>query len=279
MGISVSVDSWVQQTIEEITAKSYPQKNAIYKRLITSASFPSEIFVVESDFFAALCEDKSGNLNNVITTCLEELVSSDSLTQLNSAALLLRIFPFLCRPKSPINFEDLCIGHIKIFGKDTCPGAHIVNVALSLLNDFPFDDAQTLFDMVNGHMPIFDLLGFVIFVMLKEFHNPTLYHQMIISIQTDMGNIINVLFNYVFAGGRNESIIGLLTLLMFHPSGSFNRYTTEFLEQGGQLSAKLVQIENNDTDLMCMLCAVAIQRDDAKPSLPPPTIPVSMYRC
>lgn len=264
MGISVSVDSWVQQTIEELSTKAYPPGDRIYRRLVTSASFPSEIFVLEPEFFEELVRSKKGNLDNVINVCLEHLTSNDSVVRLNSATLLLRIFPFLWSEDSPIDFQAFIIGQRQLFGREVSPGVHIVQTALTLLSELPVENQSELFDVIDGNMPMFDLLGLVVFGMLKHFHNATLYHQMIVTIQNEASTLLNVLFNYVFVGGRKVSIISLLTLMMFHPGGNFTKFVVEFIAGGGQLSQQLVKIQGDETDISCMLCAVSMRCDDAR---------------
>ena len=267
MSMSVNVDSWVQQTIESLYSKQYDKKDPIYRRLLTSASIPSEIFVLESEYFEKLVYAKRSNLDNVINVCLKHLTSDESVLRLNSAALLLRIFPFLWKADSPLDFQSFIIGQRRLGGKEICPGQHIVRSALSLLGESPIDDPRALFDIVDGNMPVFDLLGLVVFGMLKHFGNQTLYHQMLVTIQSDASTLLNVLFNYVHAGGRKVSIIALLTLLMFHPGGDFGPLARNFVLSGGKLSQQLVRQVGDETDVMCMLCAVAISGDDARPPL------------
>ena len=264
MGISVSVDSWVQQTIEELSSKSYPAGDKIYRSLVTSASFPSEIFVLESEYFEELVHAKKNNLDNVINVCLENLTANDSVVRLNSAALLLRIFPFLWTEESPVDFEAFMLGQRQLFGRDVSPGVHIVHTALTLLSELPLTDPNELFDEIDGNMPVFDLLGLVVFGMVKHFHNQTLYHQMIVTIQNEASTLMNVLFNYVHVGGRKGSIISLLTLMMFHPGGNFTRVVLDFVSRGGQLSQQLVRTVGDETDVMCMLCAMSISGDDVR---------------
>ena len=269
MGVSVSVDvdSWVQETIEALSMKKYDLKDPIYRHLLTAASIPSEIFVLESEYFEKLVYAKKSNLDNVLNVCLEHLTSDESVVRLNSAALLLRIFPFLWKQDSPIDFPSFIIGQRKIKGHVICPGQHIVESGLALLGEFPVSDQRALFDIVDGNMPVFDLLCLVVFGMLKHFKNETLYHQMIVTIQRDVATLLNVLFNYVHVGGRKGSIISLLTLLMFHPGGDFTPHAQSFVRSGGRLSQELVKVAGNETDLMCMLCAVSLTNDDAKVAL------------
>ena len=73
MGISVSVDSWVQQTLEELCVKSYPVNDPIFNKLIYAASTPAEVFIIEPVLFEKLMLSQIENVTNILRVCIENL--------------------------------------------------------------------------------------------------------------------------------------------------------------------------------------------------------------
>jgi hypothetical protein len=267
-GISVSVDSLVEQTVDTLLKRSYPIDDPIYRRLVTSASFPSEILLLDPPILSSLISSPGDNLTHILRTCVESFASSDRAFRINSAALLLRIFPFLCGPESPIPFEQYLLTQTDIAGvRHTSPGAFIVETSLNLLVSFDASDSVAFLDDVELHIPVFDLLALTVFCLAHYFQNRTLYHQMIVVAQANLNEFCHVLFNYVGLGGRRESLIGVLTLLLFHPSESFLEYQIAYVRAGGQLSQKLCAVTNENSDYLCLLCALAMLEDDATPSV------------
>jgi hypothetical protein len=71
----------------------------------------------------------------------------------------------------------------------------------------------------------------------------------------------------VHFGGRRESLIGLFTLLLFHPSDAFSLTQQSFVRFGGRLSQNLCALAARRSDCLCLLCSLAMINDDAKPSV------------
>jgi hypothetical protein len=71
----------------------------------------------------------------------------------------------------------------------------------------------------------------------------------------------------VSLGGRREALIGVLTLLLFHPTSSFLQYQIDFVQGGGQLSRRLCAPTNDNSDYLCVLCSLAMVDDDATPAV------------
>lgn len=266
--MSVSVDSLIEQTVVGLTRTEFPIADPIYARLITSASCTSEILLLDPPVVKSLIRSPGDNLKNIISTCLEFLVSPESTCRVNAASILSRIFPFLCTSDSPIPFESYLLTQTDIAGiRKTSPGAFIVESSLNLLVSFVDSDPGTFLEDVELHVPVFDLLALTVFCLTYYFQNRTLYHQMIVVAQDNLGPFSKVLFNYVNLGGRRESLIGVLTLLLFHPSDSFLDHQITFVQQGGQLSRRLCTLTSENSDYLCLLCSLAMLNDDATPAV------------
>lgn len=266
MGISVSVDSWVQQAIEELSQKSYTIEDPIYGKLISAASFPAEIFVIEPIIFEKLMLSQVENVKNILIVCLENLFSNETQTRLNSAALLTRMFPYMCMKGYPINFETYILGSIKVFDETVAPGAEIVSTTMEFLSQLQLDDPEAILTELDGNIASFDLTILTVFILSECFNNLTLYHQLIVSASKYNNHAVLVLFHYVHNGGRQISLITLLTLLMFHPTHEFLNLSESFVKNGGNLSSQLLKIKNDETDLFCYLCSLAFH-DKTPPAL------------
>lgn len=269
VGMSVSVDSLLEPTVNVLSRTAFPLTDPIYMRLLNSVSCPSEIFLLDPLLISSLVHSPGDNLKNTISTCLELLVSDDSAPRVNSAACLSRIFPFLCTPNAPIPFESYLLTQATISGiRKTSPGCFIVESTLNLLISFEDADPSNFIENIELHIPVFDLLALTVFCLSYYFHNPTLYHQMIVVSQDNVQTFSKVLFSYVSLGGRRESLISVLTLLLFHPSDVFARSQIEYIEQGGgQLSRRLCSLTNENSDYLCLLCSLAMLNDDATPAV------------
>jgi hypothetical protein len=267
MGISVSVDSWVQQTLEDITQNVYPPGDPVYRRLVSSATFPSEILIVESDFFVRFMKCPKGNILNVLRVCLELLIAKGSGSRLNAAALLCRILPFLCSKDSEIGFQDFILGKQSLFDTEFSPAVHIVESALSLLASFKDAQGDFLVTEVNAHIVMFDLLALSIFLLRTFCENSTLFHQIVVTAQNFTNDLASVFFNYVSLGGREESIISLFSVLLFHATAIFTGYDRVFLEAGGQICSQLLIVNDRFSDVLCFLCALGFPEDHVQPPL------------
>jgi hypothetical protein len=266
--MSVAVDSWTEQAIGSLSAGPYALTDKIYKRLITSATCPAEILVLEGSDVRRLVHSPGDNLSNTIATCLEHLSVPETTHRLNAAALLSRLFPFLCAENSPLPFESYILTQMRISGVDhISPGAFIVETALNLLLTFDANTTDSFLEDVELHVPVFDLLALTVFLLAHYFHNRTLYHQLIIVIQANLGHFASVLLQYVALGGRRESLIGILTLLLFHPSGALAQAQIDFVRAGGVLSRRLCAVTGEPSDYLCVLCSIAMIDDDATPAV------------
>jgi hypothetical protein len=268
MGISVSVNSWFEELIEALATRPLAATDPGYANLLKAASCPSEVFILDPPLFQRLIRSPGDNLLNTITTCLETLGSEADGPRLNAAAVLSRILPFLLAPDSPIPFEDFLLRQMSIAGvAKTSVGVYIVETSLELLLNFSVADMPTFFDAIELNVPFFDLLSLTVFSLLVYCDNSTLFHQMIVFAQTNFAKFARLLFNYVHFGGRRESLISLLTLLMFHPSQTFTPYQVDFVKKGGQLSVRLCATTGDISDLLCLLCSLSMLHDDANPPI------------
>jgi hypothetical protein len=267
MGISVSVNSWFEELIEALATRPLAATDPGYANLLKAASCPSEVFILDPPLFQRLIRSPGENLLNTITTCLETLASEADGPRLNAAAVLSRILPFLLAPDSPIPFEDFLLRQMSIARvAKTSVGVYIVETSLELLLSFSVADPSTFFDAIELNVPCFDVLSLTVFSLVVYCDNSTLFHQMIVFAQTNFAKFARVLFNYVHLGGRRESLISLLTLLMFHPSQTFTPYQIDFINKGGQLSARLCATTGDISDLLCLLCSLSMH-DDANPPI------------
>jgi hypothetical protein len=262
--ISVSVDSWFEELIEALATTPLAAGDPAYGHLLRAASCPSEVFILRAPLFQRLIRSPGDNLMNTISTCLGALGSDADGPRLNAAAILSRIFPFLLAPDSPILFEDFLLRQTSIGDvAKTSVGVCIVETSLDLLLSFSVADTSTFFDDIEVNVPLFDLLSLTVFSLLIYCNNSTLFHQMIVVAQMHFAKFAKLLFNYVHLGGRRESLISLLTLLMFHPSQTFTPYQIDFVKKGGQLSARLCATTGDISDLLCSLS----MHDDANPPI------------
>jgi hypothetical protein len=267
-GISVSVDSWTEQAIASLSAAPHGPGDKIYRRLVASATCPAEILVLEAADVRRLVHSPGDNLVHVISACLEHLGGADVTHRLNAAALLSRLFPFLCAADSPLPFEAYVLTQMRIAGADRLsPGAFIVETALNLLLAFDAAGAAAFLDDAELHVPVFDLLALTVFLLAHYFGNRTLYHQLIVVVQANLARFASVLLNYVALGGRRESLIGVLTLLLFHPSGALAQAQVDFVRAGGALSRRLCALTGEPSDYLCVLCSLATLDDDATPAV------------
>jgi hypothetical protein len=266
--ISVSVDSWIEELIEALATTPLAATDPVYANLLKSASCPSEVFIVDAPLFQRLIRSPDSNLMNTIMTCLEALTSEADRPRLNAAAILSRIFPFLLAPDSPLPFEDFLLRQMSIGDvAKTSVGVFIVERGLDLLVSFAEADASTFFEEIELNVPFFDLLSLTVFSLLIYYDNATLFHQLIVFAQMNFTKFASLLFNYVHLGGRRESLISLLTLLMFHPSQTFTPYQIDFVRKGGQVSTKLCATTGDISDLLCLLCSLSMLEDDANPPI------------
>lgn len=266
MGISVSVDSWVQQTLEELCAKSYPIDDPIFNKLIYAASTPTEVFIIEPVLFEKLMLSQIENVKNILQVCIENLYSNETRSRLNACAILTRMFPYMCIKGYPIGFENFVIESMKVFDENVSPGAEIISTSIGFISGLPLNDIDTLMTELDGNVAMFDLLILIIFLLIEYSSNMTLYHQLIMSASRSSPKIFLVLFHYIANGGRTISLIALLTLLMFHPTHEFTRLSSEFIKNGGVLCNQLLKIKNDESDVFCFLCSLAF-KDNIGPSL------------
>ena len=261
IGISVSVDSWAQQAIEDLTLSSIPITDSVYRRLISTSSVPAEIFVIDQDIFEKLMVSQIDNVNNILLVCLENLLNNDIKQQLIAAALLTRMFPFLCMEGYPIKFQDFILDTKKIFDIYTSPGGLIISICMEIITNIQSNDTDTIFQELEGNIVMFDLLILTVFSLMKFYNNFTLYHQIFVAASNHSSKIFEVLLNYAHAGGRAVSLICLITLLMFHPSHEYVKYAEAFIESGGYLSSELCRVTNDDSDLFCFICSLAFNEE------------------
>ena len=266
MGISVSVDSWVQQTLEELCVKSYPVNDPIFNKLVYAASTPAEVYIIEPVLFEKLMLSQIENVTNILQVCIENLYSNETRSRLNACAILTRMFPYMCIKGYPVGFENFVIESLKVFDENISPGAEIISTSIGFISNLPLNDIDTLITELDGNIAMFDLLILTIFLLIEYSSNMTLYHQLVVSASRNSPKIFLVLFNYIANGGRTISLISLLTLLMFHPTHEFSRLSSEFIKNGGILSDQLLKIKNDESDVFCFLCSLAFN-DAAVPTL------------
>lgn len=267
MGISVSVDSWVQQTLEDLSREPYPRSSPIYRKLLSSASVTAEIFVLEPTTFIELMNGPTANIITIMLTCIESLVSNDSLLKCNGAALLTRMFPYLCDTKKPIDFSNFVLGNYQVFDQEVSPGCFIVETIVKWLTSIATDDGEDIINNIDTHIALIDLLLLTVFLFQVYYKNLTLYHQLIIASTQSKPNVIYTLFNYVHVGGRQPSMICLLSMYLFHPTEGFISSAEAFLKASGQLSSQLCRFKNDETDIFCAICSLALPYDEAAPEL------------
>ena len=181
MGISVSVDSWVQQTLEDLCAKSYPKEDPIFNKLIYSASVPAEVYIIEPPIFEKLMLSQIENVTNILQACIENLYSNETRSRLNACAILTRMFPYMCIKGYPIGFENFVIESLKVFDEVVSPGAEIISTSINFIANLPLNDVDTIITELDGNVAMFDLLILIIFLLIEYSSNMTLYHQLIIS--------------------------------------------------------------------------------------------------
>jgi hypothetical protein len=230
-----------------------------------SAAVSAEILVIDSSFVTRLLKAPGNNFENVLTTCFESLMSTELSSVNNTAAFLSRILPHFCQSESPHQIDSLLLNERTIGSLATSPGHAIVGTSLDLL--VTFRDAESIAENIDVNYAIFDLLALCIFSLLVYHNNSTLLHFLLITAEAHLEDIGTVLFNYVHGGGRRESIISILTVLMLHQSLILVPAQKEFVRAGGNLSTQLCQIAGDNTDVGCMLCSLAMRDDDAQPSL------------
>jgi hypothetical protein len=265
MGISVSVDSWVEQTLDDLNKKPYPLKNPIYERLVQSASVSSEIFVLDPSYISRLFKAPGSNFANVLSVLLDSLLSSDAAAMNNAAAFLARIYPYFCNSAGPESIHDALLNERPIGGSPKCAGREILSISLRLF--VSFTSSQSVLDMVDVNFAIFDLLALTIFSLLVYDSNQTLLHLLLVQAEELLPDIATAFFQYVGQGGRRESIITILTVLLFHPSESIVPVQKDYIARGGRLAMQLARLANDNTDLACLLCSLGIRGEDAQPSL------------
>lgn len=264
MGISVSVDSWAEQTIQELTEKHFELGDPEYVRLIESASNTSEIFLIDSEIIRQFVYSDKGNLNNTLKKCLENLISPEQQIRLNAATFLSRFLPFMIKKESPSDLLSYMLTPTDIFDSKSCPGEYIITTSIKLLSSTSLDDPDNLVSAVNLNIEVYDLLVFTVFSLLKFFNNPTLYHQLLIQCEKVGQQLISVLFNYIHFGGRKTSVVSILGMLLFHPSDDFAEASASFLKSGGMLSSNLCRDTGDDGDMVCFLTSLAIREDKTK---------------
>ena len=261
MGISVSVDSWIDQTISELADKSYPENDEIYSRLIECSTTTSEIFLVSSDLISSVVKCEYNNTPFILKKCLEELISNELQRRINAASILSRFLPHLISNSSETNLLTYLLTPTEIFHEKTSPGEYIVSTSLNLLSSLSSEDSGQLIQNIEMNNEIFDLLSFVIFACLKFYKNSTLYHQLLVYCEKHGSAVISIFLNYVHCGGRKCSIISLLSMLLFHPTGDFLPSADVFIKNGGVLSQNLMKDTGTDDDFICFLAALAFQED------------------
>ena len=265
MGITVSVDSWAEQTLQELCEKEYNHDDQIYQRLISSATIASEIYILDSKIFKNLLRAPGNNLKNTLLNCIEGLVLPEPIQRTNSAALLCKLLPFLCHPDSPIKFLEFILGTETIFGQDASPGSFIIEKCLLLLSSIS-PNSPDLVSEVDSQAPISDLLLLSTCITNHFFKNSSLHHQMLVSVQNDPGKILSVLLNYIYLGGHGTALLALLAFLLFHPISDFQPLISHFMEAGGDLMTSLCQYSAEKNVTLSLLASLGLKKD-GNPSL------------
>lgn len=256
MGISVSVDSWVEQILTDLCEKSIKSDDITYSNLLKSTSSTSEIFMVPAKIMKTLVSNPKGNLNSILIRCLEGLNDSDAQTRINSAAILSKLFPFMIKNSKSIDLMTFLYDETQICGDKVPPADYIITIAINTLISFGYNGCQNILTEVERNEEIFDLLAFTVFSVLKYYENLTVYHSLLVYCTSRGTDVIEPLFNYIHSGGRSMSLISLFGLLLFHPSDDFKRYTSQFVENGGVISANLCTLFNDDTDFISYLTSL-----------------------
>ena len=215
MGITVSVDSWAEQTLQDLCDKEYKYDDQIYQRLISSATIASEIYIIDSKIFKNLLKAPGNNLKNTLLNCIEGLVFPESVQRTNSAALLCKLLPFLCHPDSPIKFLEFILGTETIFGQPASPGSFIIDKCLNILSSIS-PNSPELVSEVDTQAPISDLLLLSTCITNHFYQNASLHHQMLVSVQNDPAKILSVLLNYIYLGGHGTALLAFLAHFLLH---------------------------------------------------------------
>ena len=258
MGISVSVDSWIEQLLDDLYQIDFDSNNYIYQKIFESTNNIAEIYLIPQNKFLLISSKKLNNLEIILKKCLESLISSNENIRLISSSILTRFLNSLTDENSLINLDTFLLSNIKIFNDLISPGSYIINLSLSLLKQFKENDFNLLIQNIDYFYPIFDCLCFSMFLLSFKYNNKTLIHQFVLECDNQKEIFIEIFFNYIHLGGRSISIITLFSLLLYHPSSKFLNYCQIFLNNNGQLSNKLCELKNNETDLICLFCSLII---------------------
>lgn len=261
MGISVSVDSWFEQSLTDLVDKPFRSDDPIFHGLVSPTTSTSEIFLIESDLIKQLVYSNNGNLEKVIQKCLESLISNEVLVRNNAAAILSRIFPFMCSPNAPQSLMDYLLANNSILGERNSPGEYIVHAGVALLASSPASTADRLIDAVESNLPVIDLTAFVVFALQTFYGNQTLHHCLLVECEKRGDALAGALLNYVHVGGRAESPVSLLFLLLFHPSADYLNSARRFVSKGGALSRALCRPEGGPAACIGFIASLALSCD------------------
>jgi len=256
MGISVSVDSWIEQIFLDLSEKEYDQNDDIYRSLIESSNSVGEIMLVSPKILKCFIETHGNNVINVLFMCMQCLLSPETVIRRNSSSILIRIIPFLCSEYSTVNYVNFFLSNNDFFTGQLSPCSFIISSILDTIESIPIDDVSLFFEHVEYFIHRFDVIALSIFTLFEVFKNSTMIHQFVIMFEERIRSISSFLMNYIHMGGRSPSIIALIAILMLHPSSSLKSLSKLFITNGGKISNKLCNTHNNESDLICTICSL-----------------------
>lgn len=244
-GISVDVSSFAEQTLFELSMKEYPASDGIYARAINSASIQSEIYVIQYTIFSDIITKQYNNAINLIRKSLENLVSKQYSSKVNSAALLCKILPFIIEDDKSNYF---LLSTIVIFGEETTPGLFIIENVISFLRSVSLDKTENQIELLDSNIDLLRLLNLVVSSSLYFNKQSALLHTLFVEMRRNEASLFVALLNYIHNGGKDINVITLVGLLINHEDDYFLQIANMFVENGGCLTHGFFDYYTRDKD-------------------------------